>query len=138
MGRLVTPMIDFAEVEQAVERLNQQLSAGTIDRQVFRTHLIEMIDFAEDGYFWMVGYQTGLWYRHDGTQWLIDNPDRLKSTLPSQHSSAMSFDGRSPHSSLSFLNHRPPQADQDSVNWLWFFAGVILLGFIAGIVYTSI
>ncbi|MCB0166159.1 MAG: hypothetical protein KDI79_18145 [Anaerolineae bacterium] len=131
-------MIDFAEVERNVERLNQQLSAGMINQQIFRMHLIEMIDFAEDGYFWMIGYKTGLWYRHDGTQWRVDNPDRLMPTFPLQHSRSMASDGRGAQSSLSFLNHRPAPIKHVSVSWLWFFVGLILLSFIAGIVYGSI
>lgn len=138
MGRLVTPMIDFAKVERSVERLNQRHSVGTIDRRALRTHLIEMIDCAEDGYYWMVGYQTGLWYRHDGTQWLVDNPDRLKPTFPLPHSPSMPRDGKLPQPSLASSNHRPPPAEPDSVNWLWFFVGVILLSITAGVVYGSV
>lgn len=139
MGRLVNPMIDFAKVERTVEGLNQQLSAGMIDRHALRTHLIEMIDFAEDGYFWMIGYQTGLWYRHDGAEWLVDNPDRIKSTLSLPPVRSIPIDGIFAQSSLSSSNHHAPKATQPAaVSWLWVFMGLILLGFIAGIIYGSV
>lgn len=37
--------------------------------------LLKLIYKAEDGYYWMYGYQAQAWYRHDGFRWIEDTPD---------------------------------------------------------------
>ena len=131
-------MIDFSEVERSVEQLKQQAYIGKIDHQHLRTHLIDLIDVAEDGYFWMVGYQTGLWYRHDGTQWLVDNPDRLSKSLPHNSHNSSFFGGHSsPPVSVS-KNHSSSAAKQNHVEWIWLFIGIIILSLVVAIIYVSI
>ncbi|MCB0193873.1 MAG: hypothetical protein KDJ65_18125 [Anaerolineae bacterium] len=138
MGRLIATMIDFSEVEHNVEQLNHQFSLGEFDKNTFRSRLLEEIDFAEDGYYWMVGYKSGLWYRHDGTQWQVDNPDRLLSLLSQHHVISNFNEGDKVPSSFFSSNHHPPTNQESSIDWLWLLLGIILLSFTAGVIYTSI
>ncbi|MCB0208219.1 MAG: hypothetical protein KDJ52_02750 [Anaerolineae bacterium] len=138
MGRLIATMIDFAEVEHAVEQLNRQFSHGALDKDTFRTHLVDTIDFADDGYYWMVGYKSGLWYRHDGTQWLVDNPDRLLTLVSQQNVITRFNDTDKVPASFFASNHHSTTNQESSIDWLWLLLGIILLSFTAGVVYTSV
>ena len=107
-------MINFSEVEKSVNSLKKQLAAGQIDGQTLEKRLLEMIDVAEDGYYWMLGHQTGTWYRHDGEKWVVDNPSE---------------------SYVSANNIDSLAAQWQSVNILWLVISLIVLAAVGGIVY---
>jgi len=118
-------MIDFIKVEQTVKALKNQVSIGEIDQQTFKDRLTDMIDYAADGYYWMYGHKTESWYRHDGQQWVPDDPGRLQNLTPS-HNNPVSNASQS----LAEL--------WSSVSWGWFIAGLLIFGIMAWIVYNSI
>jgi hypothetical protein len=120
-------MINFLDVERSVQTLKKQLAAGEIDQAVFEARLMDMIDVAEDGYYWMFGHKTETWYRHDGQKWVVDSPGEL-ITRPHHP-------GNSPHNPDTAGN---PAPTWESIEWDWFLASLILLGIIAWFVYTSI
>jgi hypothetical protein len=64
----------FAKVAQEVERLRQQVAAGTLTAEECQARMRDLMVEDADGNWWMVGYETGLWYRHDGTDWVQANP----------------------------------------------------------------
>jgi hypothetical protein len=66
--------MNFAEVERVVAKLRQDLAAGRLAEEQFKARLREMMVQDGDGNWWMVGYETGEWYRHDGTDWVPDQP----------------------------------------------------------------
>jgi hypothetical protein len=66
--------MNFAEVEREVAKLRQDLTAGRLTEEQFKARLREMMVEDEQGNWWMVGYETGQWYRHDGTDWVRANP----------------------------------------------------------------
>ena len=66
--------MNFAEVERVVAKLRQDLAAGRLTEEQFKTRLREMMVQDEEGNWWMVGYETGEWYRHDGTDWVRAEP----------------------------------------------------------------
>ncbi len=66
--------MNFAEVEQVVAKLRQDLAAGRLTEEQFKARLRELMVQDEQGNWWMVGYETGEWYRHDGTDWVPDHP----------------------------------------------------------------
>ena len=69
--------MDFVQVEQEVAKLRQDLAAGRLTEEQFKAQLREMMVEDDDGNWWMVGYETGEWYRHDGTDWVrADLPGR--------------------------------------------------------------
>jgi hypothetical protein len=119
-------MINFTQVEQAVQRLKKQLEAGQIDLATFEARLMELIDVADDGYYWMFGHKTETWYRHDGHRWVVDNPGELISNSNSKNKYQRQAKG---------VNDSPP--DWSSVEWGWFLAGLVLLGVIAYVIYLS-
>jgi hypothetical protein len=66
--------MNFAEVERVVAKLRQDLATGRLTEDQFKTRLREMMVQDKRGDWWMVGYETGQWYRHDGTDWVPDQP----------------------------------------------------------------
>lgn len=131
-------MIDFADVERSVERLKRELSTGEINRHTFLARLTEMIDFAEDGYYWMFGYKSGMWYRHDGKQWILDNPYALSSSSSPKQAPTPPKNRSSNHSSPTNPSEHNPSSDRGSVDWPWFVIAVVTLAVVAGTVYISV
>ena len=66
--------MNFAEVEREVAKLRQELAAGRLTEEQFKARLRELMVLDEHGAWWMVGYETGEWYRHDGTDWVRADP----------------------------------------------------------------
>lgn len=64
----------FVEVAQEVERLRQQVGAGTLTAEEGQARMRDLMVEDADGNWWMVGYETGKWYRHDGTDWVEADP----------------------------------------------------------------
>jgi len=116
-------MIDFIEVEQSVKILKKQVDTGNIDEASFKTHLMDMVDVADDGYYWMYGPKSEQWYRHDGAKWVPDSPGELMVELPSTDD----------------VSNNTPEQDVDwhSVDLNWFFIGVVLLGVIFALLYAA-
>jgi hypothetical protein len=119
-------MIDFTEVQKSVKDLKGQLAAGQIDEQTFEDRLLELIDVAEDGYYWMFGHESGQWFRHDGQQWLSDNPENILKR--SQSSNPRNLDDELYHSS---------DLDEIPVNAVWLAVSLAILFVIGGIVYVT-
>ena len=119
-------MINFSEIQNSVEVLKRQLAAGEIDEKTFEDRLLDMIDVAEDGYYWMFGHESGRWFRHNGEHWIPDDPSRL-SSKPSQTDSLAS----------------KPAPDQISepeelpINSTWTVISLSLLVVLGGIIYFS-
>ena len=118
-------MIDFIEVEQSVKTLKKQVDTGNIDETSFKAHLMDMVDVAEDGYYWMYGPKSGQWYRHDGTKWVPDSPGELMVALPANEDMSKN------------AAEEDREFNWDSVDLNWFFIGVVLLGVIFALVYTA-
>ncbi|MDY7075879.1 MAG: hypothetical protein SXV54_03040 [Chloroflexota bacterium] len=66
--------MDFGQVEERVAKLRQSLAAGHLTEEQFKFQLREMMVEDADGNWWMVGYETGEWYRHNGTDWVQADP----------------------------------------------------------------
>jgi hypothetical protein len=120
-------MINFVEVQQAVRRLKTQLEAGEIDQTTFEAQLLELVDIAEDGYYWMFGHKTETWYRHDGQQWVIDSPGELVVRLPKKDS--LYYNSKT-------ASEPPPE--WESLDWGWFLAALVFIGSIAYLTYLSV
>ncbi|RME74563.1 MAG: hypothetical protein D6784_09680 [Chloroflexi bacterium] len=118
-------MIDFERTEQAVKTLKQQLLNGEIDEKTFEDRLLELIDLAADGHYWMFGHQSERWYRHDGKRWVPDDPSRLDKRSENRAGS------HNPAAS----NQTPPA--QPAPDWLWMFISLAVLVVIGSIVYSS-
>ncbi len=64
----------FREVENEYRQLKGQLDAGQLTETDLRARLEELMTQDEQGRWWIIGYETGLWYFHDGTQWVQADP----------------------------------------------------------------
>lgn len=120
-------MIDFAAVENVVRELKKQLTAGQIDEQTFEDHLLQMIDVAPDGYYWMFGHETGRWFRHDGQTWQPDDPGRLLDPRARMAKQPLGHHNTD-HSSDS---------EERSIDWDWLIASLVIMLAVGWIVYVS-
>lgn len=120
-------MINFSEVEQAVRALKKQLAAGQIDDETFEQNLLQLVDVAEDGYYWMFGHESERWFRHDGTHWQPDDPGKLSKNVSN------------PTMASSDFNHSEQNSNSEPirVNWDWLIASLVIILAIGWIVYAS-
>ncbi|MGD8603101.1 MAG: hypothetical protein PVF49_00880 [Anaerolineales bacterium] len=59
----------FSRVEQEAARLRQKHAAGKLSEDALAKKLGELMLQDADGTWWMVGTESGHWYRYDGTHW---------------------------------------------------------------------
>jgi hypothetical protein len=125
-------MINFSKVERSVRELKSQLESGKIDQVTFEDRLLQMIDVASDGYYWMFGHESERWFRHDGQQWVPDIPAKLP---PPPEDEVVT-----PNSNKPTSHYFPEQnlvSEWRSVNWGWFVTSLFVIGLIAWIAYAS-
>lgn len=131
--------MNFYQIEESVRELKRQVSAGEIDQKLFETRLLELVEVADDGYYWMFGHKSEIWYRHDGQQWVPDNPGEVLAPLASKPPPGNKVKTMN-HQSISYL-HGPEEEtleiDWDAIDWGWFIAGLALLSFIAVVIYLA-
>jgi hypothetical protein len=68
--------MDFSEVERQAGQLKAQYEAGALSEADFKARLQDLMVQDEQGRWWMVGYETGQWYVHDGEKWVRGEPPR--------------------------------------------------------------
>ncbi len=107
-------MINFAEVEQTVRALKKEVAAGQMEEEAFEAHLLELIDVAQDSYYWTFGYESEQWFRHTGQKWVPDDPTHLIPAPPA------------------------PKTDNIPIQWDWLIAAIVLLTAIGWVVYLSV
>jgi hypothetical protein len=64
----------FAQVEEQVKKLRQDLAAGKINLKKFQAKAQELMIQDSQGFWWMVGSESGAWYRYDGASWMQATP----------------------------------------------------------------
>lgn len=74
--------MDFKQAEKRFQQLKARFAAGTLSEPEFKTQLEELMVQDEQGTWWMIGYETGLWYRHDGKEWVQMDPPGSLSQKP--------------------------------------------------------
>jgi hypothetical protein len=75
-------MMDFQQAEKKFKQLKSQFEAGQLTETEFKAQLEELMVQDEGGNWWMIGYETERWYRHDGTNWVqIDPPNGLSQKV---------------------------------------------------------
>jgi hypothetical protein len=67
-------MMNTTQVEKRFKQLKSQFETGTLTENEFKKQLEKLMIQDEQGSWWMIGYKTGLWYRHDGTEWVLTTP----------------------------------------------------------------
>jgi len=58
--------MDFAQVETRFKELKGKYDAGALTEEEFKAQLQELMIQDEQGRWWIIGYETGQWYYHDG------------------------------------------------------------------------
>ena len=75
-----------SELEEAYQRLRDQLLLGELDEEDFRV-AVEQLHFQDElGNRWKIGWYTGKWYRYDQAQWIQGTP--VESAIPSNRPGA--------------------------------------------------
>lgn len=74
--------MDFAQTEAEFTRLKAQVESGDLAEAEFKAKLEELILEDEQGRWWMIGYQTGKWYVHEGPGWALAVPQPTVERRP--------------------------------------------------------
>ena len=74
--------MDFKQAEQKFKQLKAQFKAGVLSETEFKTQLEELMIEDEHGDWWMIGYETERWHRHDGTSWVQTEPPIASVSAP--------------------------------------------------------
>lgn len=69
--------MEFSQSETEYRRLRDQLDSGQLSEAEFKARLQDLMVEDEQGRWWMIGYETGQWYVHDGEKWLPAQPPGL-------------------------------------------------------------
>ena len=64
----------FTETETEFRQLKTQYDAGDLSETDFKARLQDLMIQDEQGRWWMIGYETGQWYVHDGEKWAQGEP----------------------------------------------------------------
>ncbi len=120
-------MIDFSDVKNSVQELKKQLAADQIDEKKFESRLLELIDVAEDGYYWMYGHESESWYRHDGKKWEPADPSRLLDRRSQVKSPPIQPNSATQRSDL----------EDFPINVGWFIISLLIIVAIGWIVYST-
>lgn len=130
-------MINFTKVEYTVRDLKKQFAIGEIDQNTFQTHLMNLVDIAPDGYYWMFGHESEVWYRHDGQQWVQKDPGKLRM-LESSESTSIADSHIAPNPSTLNAAQSNLIADWQAIEWGWFVTSIVVMGLIGWVVYASV
>ena len=65
---------DFSRVEAEFKRLKAQFGSGDLTESEFKSQLEDLMIEDGQGRWWILGYESGLWYYHDGKQWIQSEP----------------------------------------------------------------
>ena len=66
--------MDFSQVAAEFSKLKAQYDAGALTEADFKARLQDLMIQDEQGRWWMIGYETGRWYVHDGENWVQREP----------------------------------------------------------------
>ena len=66
--------MDFPRVDAEFRKLKAQYEADDLSEADFKARLQDLMVQDEQGRWWMIGYETGQWYFHDGVQWVPTEP----------------------------------------------------------------
>ncbi|MBC8249086.1 MAG: SHOCT domain-containing protein [Anaerolineales bacterium] len=79
--------MNFAQVEIKFKELKRKYDTGAITEAEFKAQLEELMIQDEEGRWWIIGYETGQWYYHDGEKWVQAEPPQAPAPPPTRHPS---------------------------------------------------
>ena len=74
--------MDFAQVETKFKELKRKYDAGAFSEEDFKAQLEELMIEDAEGKWWIIGYETGKWYYHDGERWVQSKPPKPAPVAP--------------------------------------------------------
>ena len=75
--------MDFKQADEQFKKLKARFTAGELTETQFKAQLQDLMVQDTQGTWWMIGYETERWYRHDGTNWVqADPPEGLAPAVP--------------------------------------------------------
>ena len=92
----------FTETEAQFRQLKAQYDAGDLSETDFKARLQDLMIQDEQGRWWMIGYETGQWYVHDGEKWVL-------AELPTSYRGAAAA-GQGRSGGANSTNHTPREA----------------------------
>jgi hypothetical protein len=75
--------MNFQEAENKFKLLKSQNAEGQISEAELKSRLEDLMIQDDQGRWWMIGYETGLWYYNDGKDWLRADPPQTQPARPS-------------------------------------------------------
>jgi hypothetical protein len=79
----------FADVEKQATILRASARKGEISEAECKRSLKGMMRLDSSEQWWMVGYETGQWYRYDGNDWLRADPPGRAALVNRKRGSAI-------------------------------------------------
>ncbi len=71
-----TERMTFERAESEYFKLRGQLATERITREQFESRLHDLMVQDEQGRYWMLGVDSGKWYRNNGSEWVEANPQK--------------------------------------------------------------
>lgn len=66
--------MDYAQIEEKFKSLKLKFLSGELDEAAFNAQLEELMVQDESGRWWMIGFDMGHWYVHNGAAWQRAEP----------------------------------------------------------------
>lgn len=105
------------EIERRLYLLKEKFGAGAISAEQFEFE-VQKLQFRDRyGTIWMIGAQSGLWYYHDGKQWMQADPPRAQ---PSPGPRVAAEPGTQRAVAVVAPQQQAQQRTKGSMQWLLF------------------
>jgi len=116
----------FIETEKKFQQLKESKNRREMGESEFVTALEKLV-VEDGGVYWMIGADSGEWYRHDGEEWVRAEPPQAQTAPQIQTTRKPVPAGQAgqqePRSPMP-----PPQKKESSFPWMWMVIGGGLLG----------
>ena len=117
--------MDFSQVASEFHNLKAQYDAGTLSEADFKTRLQDLMIQDEQGRWWMIGYETGQWYVHDGEKWVRGEPPIVEAppAMVTAEPEKPIFQPSTPAKAAA----QPPAPARK----LWLWVGAVIIGVVS-------
>jgi hypothetical protein len=121
--------MNFAQVESEYRRLKAQVAAGQISEDEFKAKLQELMIQDEQGHWWVIGFETGQWYVHDGVAWVPAQPPSQASSSEAPAAETKTEPVVSPP--VASPVQKQPAAPSGRKLWPWLALALLVVGIVA-------
>ncbi len=126
---IAPPVVAPEQLPAECYKLKAQYDAGALSEAEFKVQLEDLMMQDEQGRWWMIGYETGQWYVHDGERWLRAEPSIPQKKLAKEPARREAAAPKLTHSEVV----APSPARKWPVGWI-----VAVLGLVAVITAWTI